>query len=67
MLIVTLFFVIVLLVILVSLLFCYKSRKQNKNDITNKQMIHFKLSIFKNTYAEFDYKTTNDKKKNSPP
>ena len=55
------FFVFVLLVILSILLFCNKKKKQNRNNTTNNQKIHFKFSIFKNLYAEFDYESNNNK------
>lgn len=57
------FFVLVLLVILLILLFCNK--KKNRNSITNNQKIHFKFSILKNLYAEFDYETNNNKNNTS--
>lgn len=60
------FFITVLIVILLSFLFCHKNKKRTRNDITNEQKIHFKLKIFKNTYAEFDYET-NNKKGSTPP
>lgn len=53
------FFVFVLLVTMLILLFCNK--KQNRNSITNNQKIHFKFSILKNLYAEFDYEINNNK------
>lgn len=55
------FFVFVLLVILSILLFCNKKKKQNRNSVTNNQKIHFKFSLLKNFYAEFDYETNNNK------
>lgn len=58
------FFVFVLLVIILILLFCNKKKKQNRNSMTNNQKIHFKFSILKNLYAEFDYETTNNKNDN---
>ncbi len=57
------FFIFVLLVILLILLFCSK-KKRNKNNFTHNQKIHFKFSISKNTYAEFDYEINNNKNQN---
>jgi len=59
------FFIFVLLVILLILLFCNKKKKQNRNSITNNQKIHFKFSILKNLYAEFDYESNNNKNNTS--
>lgn len=55
------FFAFVLLVILLILLFCNKRKKQNRNNTTSNQKVHFKFSILKNLYAEFDYETNNNK------
>lgn len=55
------FFVYVLLVISLILLFCNKKKRQNRNSITNNQKVHFKFSIHKNLYAEFDYETNDNK------
>lgn len=55
------FFAFVLLVILLIFLFCTKRKKQNRNSMINNQKIHFKFSILKNLYAEFDYETNNNK------
>lgn len=59
------FFVFVLSVILLILLFCNKRKKKNRNSITDNQKVHFKFSIFKNLYAEFDYETNNNKNDSS--
>ncbi len=59
------FFVFVLFVILLILLFSNIKKKQNRNGIINKQKIHFKFSILKNLYTEFDYEINNKKNDNS--
>lgn len=60
-----LFFIFVFLVILLILSFCNKRKKQNRNTIINNQKVHFKFSILKNLYAEFDYEIYNNDNKNN--
>lgn len=59
------FFVFILLVVLLILLFGNMKNKQNRNKITNNLKIHFKLSILKHLYAEFDYETKNNNTSNT--
>lgn len=50
------FFIFVFLVVLLILIFCnIKRKKKSANTILNNHKVHFKLSLFKNLYAEFDY------------
>lgn len=65
MLILTLFFIFILLVILLIFIFCNKKKRQSINSITNNQKVHFKFSLFKNLYAEFDYESNSSKNDNS--
>lgn len=63
-----LFFLFVFLVVLLMLILrSTRKRKHNKNDIlnNNNERLHVKLSIFKNTYAEFDYETNDGARKNN--
>lgn len=54
------FFVFVFFVILLIFIFCRKNQKNKRNIVYNHQKIHFKFSIFKNLYTEFDYEINND-------
>lgn len=57
------FFVFVVFVIFIIFIFSSKKKKNNKNTISNHQKIHFKFSILKNLYTEFDYEMNYDNSK----
>lgn len=56
---VTIMFLFIFSIIFLILFFCNKKNTKSRQ-ATGHTKVHFKIGIFKNLYAEFDYEINND-------